>query len=352
MDDNIELIELFSLTPKKKPKKNVQSANDVMYWGEDNLLPQEILKYYNYSTTNAGILNKKIYLGSGNGFEFTNPEAEVFAKKINFTDLFKKAITDFFLYNAFSLEIIPNVILDRINTINYVDTSYVRLKCHSENILISACQETYDKDIIEIKQYDENDPFMEHSVLFYRRISPGYSYYSIPSYFSAFSWIRQELELKEYSENLIFNSFTPTQILKLPNKLSPESKEALKKKIKNELTGAKNAGKILTIEAEGEKVIEIIPLSQNIDSTQLSGYLDLVRKNIIVGHSLPSPTIIGLEGGASLGGDGGTIDIGTKLFFKTEIYSIQNELKKVFEDLFKRAGFETEIIIKNEIIIE
>lgn len=351
MDDNVELIELFSLAPKKKPKKNVQSSNDVMYQGEDNLLPQEILKYYNYSTTNAGILNKKIYLGSGNGFEFTNPEAEVFAKKINFTDLFKKAITDFFLYNAFSLEIIPNVILDRINTINYVDTSYVRLKCHSENILISACQESYDKDIIEIKQYDETNPFMEHSVLFYRRISPGYSFYSIPSYFSAFSWIRQELELKEYSENLIFNCFSPSQIIKLPNKLSPEAKEAFRKKVKNELIGARGH-KTLIVEAEGEKVIEVIPLSQNIDSTQLSGYLDLVRKNIIVGHSLPSPTIIGLEGGASLGGDGGTIDIGTKLFFKTEIYSIQNELKKVFEDLFKRAGFETEIIIKNEIIIE
>ena len=56
-------------------------------------------------------------------------------------------------------------------------------------------------------------------------------------------------------------------------------------------------------------------------------------------HQLPSPTIIGLPGGASLGGDGGTIETASKEFFERVIKPMQAAIINQLEWLFGYAGF-------------
>lgn len=345
------MIDVISLFNTKKSKK-VKVFQDIIYWGVDNQLPEDIIYLYNDSPTNNGIITRKTSLASGSDYGFSTADGEAFAKQIGFKKLFNKALRDYFCYGAFSLQIVKDWADPSIANIIYQDTSQIRLSTRPETpIAINVDWCGYKTDTLFYPEYTLNtNPSDAISFLFYKIESLGQTYYPVPTWWSSKTAIRTEIELLNYSENLIDNSFTSTGILKVPKMSSPEEVAEMKRNIRKDLAGSNNAGKIMVVQADENKTVEWTPIQQNIDSTQIDGFLEMTRKSIIIAHNLPSPTIIGLPGGASLGGDGATIDTANKIFFENDILAVQNEMIDIFESLFTKAGVPCKITIQNKLL--
>ena len=343
----MDIIQLNCQTNKRKYSRFVPT--DIVKWGKDNLFPDEILYLYFNSPTQQGILNRKMKLTAGQSYTFSNPDAEFFAKDIDFANLFSRSILDFYLYNAFSLQIIERTFKNEIADVQYQDTSLVRLNTDKSKLSLSANWSNSKSEILTVDKFDLKDDEINAGFLFYTAEMAGLANYPNPSWFSGIKSIETEIALIENAYQFVSNAFMPSGILKLPSKLSPEEMSLLREKIKSELTGAENTGKIMTVQSDENKTVEWIPLAQPLDASGVQGYLDMVRMNIIIANSLTSPTILGLPAPAGLGDTGGNLEVGLSTYFTLELLPVQNKIKAIFEQLFKKAGVPTEIIIENQL---
>jgi capsid portal protein len=149
-----------------------------------------------------------------------------------------------------------------------------------------------------------------------------------------------EAELTNFMLANTRNSFTPSGMLKLPRMHEPESQRKEIQRIQNQMTGTGNAGRMLVTFADVDKTVEWIPFTENPGQKDVSAYLQTARENIIMAHRLPSPTLLGLPGGASLGGDGGTIESASKIFHEDVILTAREKIIRNIESLLGQAGYE------------
>lgn len=342
----MKIIEMSCENYKRKYSRSVPS--DIIKWGQSNAFPDQLLWLYWNSPTQQGILNRKTKLTAGQSYTFTNASAELFAKDIDFTKLFYKSILDFYLYNCFTLQIVGKTYESLIADIKYQDTSLVRLNQDTEVLNLSSDWASSKCKILKEPRLYINDQINTSGFLFITQEMPGLSHYPNPSWFSGISSIEGEINAIEAASNMIKNSFMPSGILTIPSGMSDEEEDMVAEDVKN-MTGSSQTAKIFMIRQDNEKQVTWTPMAQILTAEGMQGFLDMFRQNIIIANSLTSPTIIGLPAGASLAGDGNTIDAAYKMYFDSELLPVQNFVKGVFEKLFRLAGYDTEIIINNEL---
>lgn len=326
---------------------------NILKWGRNNLAPDEYLDLYYNSPTQMGIINKKANLTTGKGLTFSNGSAEFFAKDINFDELWRRVCIDYWIYNIISVQCVRKIITGELAEIIYQDPSQIRKTTDDSQLALlpnwtaqtdTALQIPEYKDIKYVPVYDS----MNSGFIFKTFNQPGVSFYSFPEYFSAISSILTEIDLIEQRKNFIRNNFSLNSIVKVPTTMSKAKMLDLAERIKKEWTGPKNAGKILMIPADGDKAIEILPISSPIDGDGIAQYIDQCRMDILIAHSIPSLTLIGLPGPHSLAGDGASQVEGMIQLMDSQIIPVQMRLIKFFEGLFADAGYPTEITINNE----
>lgn len=344
--------EIFNLgydVDIKKTPRNIPV--DILKWGTTNLLPEKYLRLYYLSPTQSGITNKKAQMTAGSTYAFSTPEAEEFAKKIGFSQLFHDICLDYWLYNNISLQIVTTTFTGIIDNILYQDPTLLRKTLDPDRYAVStnwtaqmdSSLQIYKlEEIFYVNKYNGRDS----GFMFVSFTQPGVEYYSYPSYFASINSIESEIQLIQQQLNFINNNFSLTKLIKLPSTVSKTQLASFKEQMKN-MSGPANAGKMLAITADGTDAIEILSISEPIDFSGIKLGLDICRESIIIGHSLPSPTIIGLAGGQSLGGDGSTIEAAYNQFFNSQVVPVRKKLVAILEDLFDKAGFATKINIIN-----
>lgn len=340
-------MKIIEMNSEKKKLMGRHLPNNIIKWGSNNLFPDDILYLYWNSPTLQGILNRKTKLTAGQTYTFSNPDAEFFAKDIHFQKLFNKCILDFYLYNCFSLQIITKTFENKIADVKYQDTSLIRLDDNISKINLSSNWASSKQPIIIVDRF-YMDQELKDGFYFYTQEMPGLCSYPNPSWYSGWSSIEGEINTIQVSANLVKNSFMPSGIMTVPRGMSDEEWDLVERDIKG-MTGPSETAKILTIEVDNEKQMTWTPLSNPLEASGVQGFLDMWRQNIIIANSLTSPTIIGLPGGASIGGDGGTIETAYKTYFDNELLPVQNTVKNIFEEIFLLAGYPTEITIENGI---
>jgi len=340
------------------PKSPRMIPNNILKWGRNNLAPEEYLYLYYNSTTHAGIVNKKAQATAGESYEFTNGAAEFFAKDINFSELFNMVCLDYWLYNNVSLQVVKKTFENTIHEILYQDPSLLRKTTDENQYAIcgnwtaqqdSALQQYTEYPITYVNKFNDIGKITS-GFIFKSFNQPGVEFYSYPGYFSCIKSIESEIQLIEQQLNFINNNFTLTSLIKLPTTVNKTQMAEFKQQMKTQMTGPKNAGKMLVVTADGDKAIEVVPLSVPMDFSGIQQGMDLCRTNIIIGHSLASPMIAGLPSMGGLGNDGSALTLATEVWMKTQILPARARLIKIFEELFALAGYETEILVKDTTI--
>lgn len=366
----------FNFNPTSLPKNVFQTSLDTsgnwIKYGTDNLLPNKFIELNNLSPTHGGIINRKADYTAGASIDYTNnsPEFKLWAELCNWEDglhsLVKNCALDLHTYGGYCIQVLWN--LDgTIHNIYYQDFSQIRRGFHKDINRKKATPNVYDQGIYisadwknkrqftpEFYEFfkvlsPENEVPREPVYLYYYRKAQGYRWYPVPDWYSGLKTIQSEIDLINYVYNNINQSFNPSGILKVPATLTPTDQEAFKNRIKGELSGTDNSGKILTVFADGDKAVEWLPLDNSPDKRPITETNDVVVQKIISAHKLPSPTIIGLPGGASISGDGNTIAIATKEFYNQTILPARQEILNNINKLIKLAGFNETITIKENI---
>jgi len=319
----------------------------------DNLLPQRLLEMFLLSPTHGGVSKRKAKYISGADVQCNTPDANAWASTWDEGDgienVFSKIALDLVLFGGFCLQVRRNPQTNMIAAIDYQDFTTVRIGFEKTK----NADGLYDKGVYISADWRYQTPYKFRpefyplfneldtapvSFFYYSQYVPGYGYYTLPDYYGAEKSILTEIAITEFKLNYISNGLIPSAVLSIPGRIAPDAFAKVKEEIKN-MTGPKNAGKLLVVNVDGDKTADVQPFNSGSPYQDIESYLNQARQDIIMAHQLPSPTIIGLPGGASLGGDGNTIETASKEFFERVIKPMQAAIINQLEWLFGYAGF-------------
>lgn len=358
----IHFLSLIESDPRHPQLTRLSGNQKWVKYDNDNLLPQRIIDLTRLSPTHSSILHKKAGYIAGDRIE-VDPSAQAWADSLDYGDgisqLFYKCALDYVTHGSFATQMIMNPMMLKLQDVLFQDWTTVRKGFGTEvnpttgkspqGVWISDdwlhySYAKFSPTFHEMFKFNDffagkNEYYCDESLYYVKQeYTQSMRFYSLPSWWSALRSIQTEIELLNFKFSVVNNSFVPSGILKVPTSIKPDVVEKLKQQIKEEMTGSDNAGKIMIIPSDGEDAVEWIPYTQHGGEKDVTNYLEQARMEIIIAHQLPSPTVIGLPGGASLGGDGGTIEMAATEFFK-DIRKVQSKLVTEFQKMLRAAGY-------------
>jgi len=174
---------------------DLDNAKDYIPFGEDNLLPQQIVQLSRSVAIHRSILNSKSFYIAGNGFASEDKPLKEYLESVNnydesLRDVFYKLIFDELnTGNAFF-----EVITDRNRsfiTLYHIDSSICRLSAKDETVIIHPDWAKYkgknDKLKKEIPLYPyfaKGDDGQYHSVIHIKQYEPEFFHYGLPTWYA------------------------------------------------------------------------------------------------------------------------------------------------------------------------
>jgi hypothetical protein len=340
-------------------------TSDYIEFGADNMFPEKLVWLYENSPTQSSIINKKSEYAAGQKILTNDPINKKRSQSINngkgLYNLLKNLQKDYQIHNGFCIQVLFYKNIRKIKDIIYQDFTQVRRGfspdtnedgTKDQGVWITPSWQRKWEYLPKYYDYFREEyltgemPLPDKPVfLYFYEDAPAREWYPLPKYNSAIQAIFSEIEAQNYIYYQFKNSFNPSGILRLPTTPSEEEQGQIKKQIRDDMQGTENAGRIFATFGDKEELIEWIPFSNTVDH---SGVLDLQDRNqrmIVTSHQLSSPTLIGLPGGASLGGDGGTIESAAEEFYNQQILpareTVKNEVDKLILNM--RDSFEYSI---------
>ena len=179
--------------------------------------------------------------------------------------------------------------------------------------------------------------FEDRQVYHIKNYSPGYNYYGLPSYMSVINDVRLNHDISIHHLSNIQNGATPSLWVNFRNSQPGSEREQrdIKKKLQDLYTGPEAAGKIIVSFSETDNGPEITTLNPTTNDNYYSGIFESVQKQILSGHKITSPSLIGLPDPSGLASQAEQIQTSFGVFLNTTIKPIQNELISSLYPLMK-----------------
>ena len=208
------------------------------------------------------------------------------------------------------------------------------------------------KSVIEFSRLDPTN-FTDRQIYHIKAYSPGYNYYGLPSYMSVINDVRLNHQISIHHLSNIQNGATPSLWVNFRNSQPGSEKEQIdiKRKLTELYTGAQAAGKIIVSYSEPDNGPEITTLNPTTNDQYYSAIFESVQKQILSGHKITSPSLIGLPDPSGLASQADQIETSFGVFLNTTIKPIQNELidgmYPVMKLMFPDETVDLEIIQNN-----
>ena len=369
MENNIYDVINLKLQAHKTPVFKEEKSKEWIIYGADkeggyyNNYPGYLLYLFNRSSKhNAFINGKALYIcGAGVGFDSTDLSIEDIAlandfinkENTNFDtlkDIVKKCVLDKKLFGGYYLEVIWNKAGNNFELLHF---SYNNLRKAKD-----ADGYWYSKDWSKQKQSPEETD-LEYIPLFdpekptgrqifvSKEYRPDLDAYPLPDYVASAVYAEVDVELSNYRLNAIKSGFNAGTILNFSNgRPTEEEKEEIEARLKEKFTGTDRANSLLiTFSGNKDSAPTIEHLTpQNVDS-QLTELNDQVIQELIIGHHIPNPMLVGIKTAGELGTKD-QINDSYELYKNTYIIPNQAEIEKDFNYLLKLKGFSNRIYLK------
>lgn len=369
MENNIYDVINLKLQAHKTPVFKEEKSKEWIIYGADkeggyyNNYPGYLLYLFNRSSKHNAFINGKVlYIcGAGVGFDSTDLSIQDIAlandfinkENTNFDtlkDIVKKCVLDKKLFGGYYLEVIWNKAGNNFELLHF---SYNNLRKAKD-----ADGYWYSKDWSKQKQSPEETD-LEYIPLFdpekptgrqifvSKEYRPDLDAYPLPDYVASAVYAEVDVELSNYRLNAIKSGFNAGTILNFSNgRPTEEEKEEIEARLKEKFTGTDRANSLL-ITFSGNKdsapIIEHLT-PQNVDA-QLTELNDQVIQELIIGHHIPNPMLVGIKTAGELGTKD-QINDSYELYKNTYIIPNQAEIEKDFNYLLKLKGFSNRIYLK------
>ena len=368
MENNIYDVINLKLQAHKTPVFKEEKSKEWIIYGAErdgyyNNYPAYLLYLYNRSSKHNAFINGKVlYIcGAGVGFDSDSLSIEDIARANDFLnkentnydtlkDIVKKCVLDKKLFGGYYLEVIWNKAGNNFEILHFPYNNLRKAK--------DADGYWYSKDWSKQKQTPE-DTDLEYIPLFdpekpngrqifvSKEYRPDLDAYPLPDYVASAVYAEVDVELSNYRLNAIKSGFNAGTILNFSNgRPTEEEKEEIEARLKEKFTGTDRANSLLiSFSGNRETAPTIEHLTpQNVDA-QLTELNDQVIQELIIGHHIPNPMLVGIKTPGELGSKD-QINDSYELYKSTYIIPNQREIEKDFNYLLKLKGFGNRIYLK------
>tara|TARA_R110002110_G_scaffold357_4_gene1394 strand:+ start:1995 stop:3980 length:1986 start_codon:yes stop_codon:yes gene_type:complete len=354
MKDNIISINLETATA---PVVQEARGKDYVEYGTENwknLYPQFLIDLYYNSSTHAAIVNATAEMIGGKDLiasdEDTNLDAYVRLKKFlrsanskeSLHQVIKKVAFDFKLQGAYALHIIWNRERTQISEVYHVPVERVRAGRPNEmgqvdTYFISAdWANTRTHKPYPISAFNRNDRTATSQLLYAGSYSPNMDIYHTPDYVAANNWALVDQKVAEFHLNNIENGFSGSYFVSFANGIpTQEERMQIERSLTEKFTGASNSGKfILSFSEDRTRTPEITPISVSDADKQYLALQELLVQNILTGHRVTSPMLMGIKNDTGLGSNVDELNSAFNFYLNTVVIPFQLNIKNTLQTIF------------------
>jgi len=358
MKDNLININLETST---SPEVKEVRGKDWISFGDangewPNLYPQFIIDLYYSSSITAAIVNSTAEMIAGENLIIEDKDdrgLEARIKLQNFMDrangneslheVIKKISFDFKLQGAFALNVVWSKDRSQIAEIYHVDVSKIRC-CKPDEFgktkgyYISAdWSNTRQNKPYYVPAFNANDRTCANQIMYSGLYSPNMNSYYIPDSVSCNNWALIDGRVSEFHLNNISNGFAGSFMINFSNGIpSQEERFQIEQSLTEKFTGQKNAGKfILTFSDDKTRTPEINALSPDKLSEQYLALQELLVQNILSGHRVTSPMLMGIKNDTGLGSNVDELNASANFYLNTVVKPFQDHIVKELRKIFK-----------------
>lgn len=339
MANDIRLIQLNNYV---KPEIVEDKRNEWVLNGKDNQYFQYVNERYIGSPTNATILNayKNLTLGKGLRVRNASKNATQYAemlKALPKKDV-RKMVADYVVYNNAALQIVP--LRNGKKVASYIDVTKLAFEKCDEQGNIKGFY--YSKDWSNIRK---NPPTHlkafgygganEVEILYINDNADDSAYYSLPTYQSGLQYAEMEEEISNYYISHIKNGFSFGYIVNMNGGVPPteDERQEIERRVKAQMTGSSNAGKIIISFNEGkDAAVEIVPLEVSDSHKQWENINQQSEEKIMRSHGVVSPMLFGVKNSTGLGNNAEELETGLALTMDMRVNPMQNIIIEHLQD--------------------
>jgi len=336
--------------------QEVRGRDYIEYGTEDwkNLYPQFLIDLYYNSSTHAAIINATAEMIAGEDLiaeeNDTNLESYVKLKKFlrhansneSLHQVIKKVAFDFKLQGAYALHIVWNRERTEIAEVYHVPVERVRAGKPNEMgkidcYYISAdWSNTRANKPYPINAFNVNDRTSGSQLLYTGAYSPNMDCYHTPDYLAANNWALVDQKVAEFHLNNIENGFSGSYFVSFANGIpTQEERRQIEQSLTEKFTGASNSGKfILTFSDDKTRTPEITPISVSDADKQYLALQELLVQNILTGHRVTSPMLMGIKSDTGLGSNVDELNAAGNFYLNTVVKPFQLHILNTLQTIF------------------
>ena len=329
----------------------------ISYGTEDwaNLYPQFLIDLYYNSSTQAAIINATAELIAGEGLVIEDEserdlEAVVKLKKFfasansneSLDEVIKKIAFDFKLQGAFALNIVWSQDRTQIAEIYHIDCSKIRAERPNEMgkvegyYVSSDWSNTRANKPYRVPAFNTNDRTSANQILYTGLYSPSMNTYFTPDYVAANNWALVDQRVAEFHLNNISNGFSGSFMISFANGVpTQEERFQIESSLAAKFSGEQNAGKfILTFSDDKTRTPEITSITSSDLDKQYLALQELLVQNILTGHRVTSPVLMGIKSDTGLGNNADELNSASNYYLNTVCMPYQAHIIKTLRKIF------------------
>ena len=356
MKDNIININLETSTA---PVVQEVRGRDWIEYGTDdwkNLYPQFLIDLYYSSSISAAIINATAEMIAGENLIIENDDdrnMEARIKLQNFMnrangneslhEVLKKVAFDFKLQGAFALNIVWSKDRTQIAEIYHVGVEKIRCARPDEfgktkGYYISAdWGNTRINKPKYVPAFNVNDRTSANQIMYAGLYSPNMNSYFTPDYVSCNNWALIDSRVSEFHLNNISAGFSGSFMINFANGIpSHEERIQIEQSLAQKFTGQNNAGKfVLTFSDDNTRTPQIQAISPSDLDKQYIALQELLTQNILSGHRVTSPMLMGIKNDTGLGSNVDELNSASNFYLNTVVKPFQDQIVKQLRKIFQ-----------------
>lgn len=362
-DDAVYNVEvLLSKSYERKEFTEVKEKNkDWVLNGDGNSYYDHVNFLFTGSPTNAAVINSMSELIYGDGLRSVgaseHPEDYARMLAILRPSDARKLVMDLKRTGQCAMQIIRAKVGNAITNIYHIPIEKIAPEKRDKNGDIPKywyCEDWTDTKKNPPKSHPNFDigdnegtrPKSEIKVV--QLYQAGSNYFSLPDYVAAMPYAEMEIEIANFYVSHIQNGLSFGHVVNFNNGVpDDQTKDELERKVKGKLTGSKNAGRVIvSFNDNQEAATTIDTVESNTNHEQWQYLTEESRQQIITGHRVTSPMLLGIKDNTGLGNNADEIVKSSVIFQKTVVGPFQNLLTDALEDVFSSSDMSLQLYFK------
>jgi hypothetical protein len=354
----LENLGLVNLEAQTSPVIKEAHGKDWIEFGTEeykNQYPQFLIDLYYNSSTHAAIINQTAAMIAGQGLQIedeTNLEALVKLKKFiaaanskeTLHEVMCKIAFDLKLHGAFALNIIWSKDRTEISEIHHIGVEKIRSGVPNEMGVVDTYYVSSDwanprqknnrpQAVSAFNLKDRTEP---NQILYSALYSPNMQLYGTPDYSGCTNWCLTDQYVSEFHLSNIKNGFAGSYFISFNNGVpTREERVQVERQIADKFSGASNAGKfVLTFSDSKDREPTITPISVSNADKQYLALQELLVQNILTGHRVTSPMLMGIKNDTGLGNNADELNQAFEVYLNSVVKPFQAHILKVLTKIF------------------